>query len=226
MSTALGSAHPRFDSRMSCTSWIPANPDACARLLPRPLKPAENRAVYLSQCVVGPASLTCLALDVAGHFTPGGAAPARFVTHHLGSSERARALLRELGLPAASGSTTLEVKAGVMTATTYDEGTAIIRTRASVGSAATAAVAGELRYITGGDDRLVSSFCPYLAERASPYELLSIEFLEPGHPVYALRPPCPWSWCPPPASTPPAHPSPKSWRHREPCSSPCLCASV
>jgi hypothetical protein len=200
MSTPGASAQLVLDSRMSCTSWIPANPDACARLLPRPLQPAEKRAVCMIQLVVDPAeqatgvgaySLTCLGMDVAGHFAPDGATPARFLTHHLNSSERVRACVRQRGIPAVPGCTTLEVKDGVMTATTYDGGTAIIRTRASVGSAPTSLAARHLRYITRMDDRLLSSLCPYVAELAAPYEVLSIEFLEPGHPVYALRPAAP-----------------------------------
>ena len=186
--------------RMSCTSWIPANPDACARLLPAPLKPAEHRAVYMNQYVVdsaaqttgfGAYSLTCLGLDVAGHFAPDGATPARFLTHCLNSSERVRSYARDRGIPAAAGCTTLEVRDGVMTATTYDGATAIIRTRASMGSAPATATAGHLRYITRVDERLVSGLHPFVGELAAPYEVLSIEFLEPGHPVYALRPAAP-----------------------------------
>jgi hypothetical protein len=200
MSTPLASPQMVLNSRMSYTSWIPADPEACARLLPRALKPAENRAVYMNQYVVdsaeqttgfGAYSLTYLGLDVAGHFAPDGATPARFFTHYLNSSERVRAYVRERGVPATSGSTTVEVKDGVMTATTYDGGTAIIRTRVAVGSDPATIAAGHLRYITRVENRLVSGLYPYVGELVSPYEVLSIEFLEPGHPVYALRPAAP-----------------------------------
>lgn len=96
----------------------------------------------------------------------------------------------ERGVPATPGTTTVEVANGVMTATTYDEGTAIIRTRARVGSEQ-AIAAGHLRYITRVESRLVSGLYPYVGELSAPYSVLSIEFLEPGHPVYALRPAAP-----------------------------------
>ncbi|HEX8358540.1 MAG TPA: hypothetical protein VF613_00365 [Longimicrobium sp.] len=198
MSTPHASRRLVLDSRMSCTSWIPANPDACARLLPPALKPAENHAVYMNQYVVaeqtaGPGgySVTCLGLDVAGHFARDGATPARFITHHLNSSERVRTQVRERGIPAATGCTTVEVRDGVMTATTYDGATAIIRTRASVGNAPRTIAAGHLRYLARMEAGLVSGHHPYVGELAVPYEVLSIEFLEPGHPVYALRPAAP-----------------------------------
>jgi hypothetical protein len=205
MSTPLTSPQRVLDGRMSVTSWVPANPDACARLLPGSLEPAESRAVCLIQSVVDPAeqttgpdscSATCLGLDVAGHFAPDGATPARFITHHLNSSERVRAYVRGRGIPAATGFTTVEVKGGVMTATTYDGATAIIRTRASVGDAPRTVAAGRLRCITPADGRLVSGLYPYLGELATPYEVLSIEFLEPGHAVYALRPAAPFQLVP------------------------------
>jgi hypothetical protein len=198
-STPLASPQMVLDSRMSYTSWIPADPDACARLLPRALRPARNRAVYMNQYVVdsaeqttgfGAYSLTYLGLDLDGLFAPDNVTPARFFTHYLNSSERVRAYVRERGVPATPGTTTVDVADGVMTATTYDEGTAIIRTRARVGSD-TAVAAGHLRYITRVENRLVSGLYPYVGDLATSYGVLSIEFLEPGHPVYALRPAAP-----------------------------------
>jgi hypothetical protein len=188
-----------LNSRMSYTSWIPADPDACARLLPRALRPARNHAVYMNQYVVdsaeqttgfGAYSLTYLGLDVDGHFAPDGATPARFFTHYLNSSERVRAYVKERGVPATPGTTTVQVADGIMTATTYDDGTPIIRTRARVGGGEVTA-AGHLRYITRIENRLVSGLYPYVGELAASYGVLSIEFLEPAHPVYALRPAAP-----------------------------------
>lgn len=187
-------------SRMLYTSWIPADPGACARLLPRALKPAPNRAVYMNQYVVdsaqqttgfGAYSLTYLGLDVAEHQAPDGVTPGRFFTHYLNSSKVMRAYVRERGVPAVPGSTTLELDGGTLVATTYADGAPIIRTRASVGSSSDTVVAGHLRYITRVKDRLVSGLYPYIGELASPFNVISIEFLDPGHPVYALRPKSP-----------------------------------
>ena len=187
-------------SRMIYTSWIPADPEACARLLPPALKPAPNRAVYMNQYVVdsaeqttgfGAYSLSYLGLDVAEHLAPDGVTPARFFTHYFNSSKVMRAYVRERGVPATPGATELELDGETLVATTYVEGAPIIRTRAAVGSNSDTIAAGHLRYITRVKGRLVSGLYPYIGELASPFSVTSIEFLDPGHPVYALRPKSP-----------------------------------
>lgn len=187
-------------SRMIYTSWIPADPEACARLLPRALKPAKNHAIYMNQYVVdsaaqttgfGAYSLTYLGLNVAKHLAPDGVTPARFFTHYFNSSEVMRSYVKERGVPATPGSTTLELNGDVVTAITYVDGAAIIRTRAKIGNGPVAIAAGHLRYITQVENRLVSGLYPYIGELATSFQVLSIEFLEPNHPVYALRPASP-----------------------------------
>ena len=184
-------------SRMIYTSWIPEDPDACARLLPPALKPAGNHAVYMNQYVVdsaeqttgfGAYSLTYLGVNVAEHLAPDGITPARFFTHYFNSSPVMRAYVQERGVPATPGSTTLELDGGTLIATTSVDDTPILRTRASVGDGVATVVAGHLRYITRVGNRLVSGLYPYIGELALPFTVQSIEFLEPGHPVWALRP--------------------------------------
>ena len=187
-------------SRMIYTSWIPADPDAAARLLPSQLKPAANHAIYMNQYVVdsaeqttgfGAYSLTYLGLDVADYFAPDGVTPARFFTNYFNSSEHVRAYAKERGVPASPGTTTLEVDGKTLTATTYVNGTPIIRTRAEVGKKADTIVSGHLRYLTRVGDRLMSGLYPYIGELVSEFKDTSIEFLAPDHPVYALRPKSP-----------------------------------
>lgn len=189
-----------LDSRMLYTSWIPEDPEACARFLPPALKPAANGAVYMNQYVVdsaqqttgfGAYSLTYLGLDLADHFAPDGATPARFFTHYFNSAPGMRRYARERGVPATPGSTTLEVAGGILTATTFVDDRPVIRTRAEVGDSADTVVTGHLRYVTRVRDRLVSGLYPYVGELASPFRVVSIEFLDPAHPVYALRPKSP-----------------------------------
>lgn len=200
MASKLPAPQLVLDSRMLYTSWIPADPQACARLLPRALKPAASHAVYMNQYVVdraqqttgfGAYSLTYLGLDVGGLFAPDGVTPARFFTHYFNSSEGMREYAAERGVPAAPGSTTLEVEGGVATATTSVDGTPVIRTRARVGDVADIVLGGHLRYITRVGNRLVAGNYPYVGELVSTFQVQSIEFLAPDHPVYALRPASP-----------------------------------
>ncbi len=189
-----------INSRMLYTSWIPADPKACARLLPPALKPAANHAIYMNQYVVdspdqttgfGAYSLTYLGLDVAGLHAPDGVTPARFFTNYFNSSEIVRDYAKERGVPASPGSTVLEIADGVLTATTTVDGRPIIRSRVRVGEKAETVVSGHLRYITRVGDKLVSGNYPYIGELVGSFEVLSIEFLDPSHPVYALRPASP-----------------------------------
>lgn len=47
---------------------------------------------------------------------------------------------------------------------------------------------GHHRYFTRRDGQLLSSVYPFIAEPVAPFEIESVEFLQPGHPTYALRP--------------------------------------
>jgi hypothetical protein len=86
--------------------------------------------------------------------------------------------------------TTLEHDGALVTATTSVNGTPIIRSHAEVGSEVVIA-AGHLRYLTQVKQRLVSGLYPYIGELLTPFRVVAIEFLEPSHPVYALRPAAP-----------------------------------
>lgn len=198
-----------INSRMVYSSWIPADPQAAAALLPQGLQPAANRAIYMNQYVVdseeqtssfGAYSLTYLGLDLAGRTAPDGVTPARFFTNYFNSSERVRAYVRERGVPASAGTTTLELNGGELVATTRVDGTPIIRTVARVGAKIASVARGHLTYVTQVNGKLVAGNYPYVGELASPFELVSLEFLAKDHPVYTLRPSSPlqkvegWCW--------------------------------
>lgn len=166
----------------------------------RVLSPAPNRAVYMNQYVVDPSeqttgfgaySLTYLGLDLAGLFAPDGTTPARFFTHYFNSSEVMREYVAERGVPAVEGETVLEVRGDTATATTSAGGRPIIRTTAEVGPRIGMTLAGHLKYLTRVGDRLIGGNYPYIGELATPFTVTSIEFLDPSHPVYALRPASP-----------------------------------
>ncbi|MEO7260308.1 MAG: hypothetical protein ABI047_03475 [Jatrophihabitantaceae bacterium] len=108
----------------------------------------------------GAYSLTYLGLDLLDMFAPDGVTPARFFTHYFNSSEVMREYAAERGVPAASGSTTLEVEGGIATATTSVQDRPIIRTRARVGDAADINLAGHLRYVARVGNRLIAGNYP------------------------------------------------------------------
>ena len=197
--TKLAAPQLVTNSRMLYTSWIPADPQACAALLPKALRPAASGAVYMNQYVVdsaeqttgfGAYSLTYLGLDLDS-FAPDGVTPARFFTHYFNSSEVVRAYASERGVPASAGTTELELHGRTLTATTSIDGRPLIRTRAHVGPKIAATVAGHLRYVTRVGDRLVGGNYPYIGELAEDFAVEAIEFLDPHHPLFALRPASP-----------------------------------
>lgn len=197
-----------LNSRMLYSSWIPADPQAAAALLPPGLAPAPNRALFMNQYVVdsaeqtsgfGAYSLTYMGLDLAGHTAPDGVTPARFFTHYLNSSELMRGYVLERGVPASPGTTTLVLDGRELVATTHAEGVPIIRAVARVGSHVASVARGHLTYVTRVGNVLMSGNYAYVGDIAGDFELVSLEFLAPDHPVYALRPERPLrrveAWC-------------------------------
>jgi hypothetical protein len=186
-----------INSRMLYTSWMPADPEAAAALLPkgapRPAGPA-----YMNQYVVdsddqtsgfGAYSLTYLGLDIADMMDPAGVTPARYILFYFNSSERMRDYtIREYDLPAVPGATVLDADGGRVTATTSLEGTPVIRTTASIGGGSAMIAGGMLTYVRQKDGRFMAGNFPYIADIADGFEVQSIAFLDESHPVHALRP--------------------------------------
>lgn len=186
-----------IDSRMVYSSWIPADPEGAAKLLPRGLEAVANRAVFMNQYVVdqaeqtsgfGAYSLTYMGLDLANVTAPDGVTPGRFFLHYLNSSEVMREYVLERGVPATPGSTTLEVHGRDLEAVTSIDGVPVIRTRARVGRTIGVVARGHLTYVTRVGGRLVAGNYAYIGDLVDPYELVSVDFLAPDHPLWLLRP--------------------------------------
>lgn len=199
MAEQQGLAAPQMvvNSRMLYTSWMPADPEAAAALLPaggpRPAGP-----VYMNQYVVdrdeqtsgfGAYSLTYLGMDIEGMFDPSGAIPARYMLFYFNSSEIMREYtIREYGLPAVPGSTEVTADGGTVTGTTSIDGSPVIRTRAAIGPDIAMVARGQLTYVREKDGRFYAGNFPFIADMADGFSVTSVEFLDPDHPVYALRP--------------------------------------
>lgn len=200
-------------SRMLYFGWIPEDPEAVAALVPTSLKVAENQAIFMNQYVVdreeqtnafGAYSLTYIGADLAGHDVPADGTPARWWTHYFNSSPTMIEYVSERGVPATPGRTTIELSGDTLVATTYSEDTPVIRTTVKCGSEIAVTGRGQLHYITeiGGD--MVLGRYPYVAQIVAPWEVTNLEFLDPSHSVYALRPKSPlevtWGFYSPNAS--------------------------
>lgn len=204
MGTALHPPQLIIDARMLYLVWLPADPDAAAKLVPEGLTPAEGRPVYLNQYLVddaaqtsnagladgfGSYSLTYLGVDLAGldadENTPG-----RWWTHYYNSSEPMTRYAEAHGIPATAGpaQTTVELGDGTLVATTILDGHPVIRTTARCEVGTPVRVNGQLRYVTLFNSDFVSGRYAFVADLAETFEVQSVEFLNPNHPTYQLRP--------------------------------------
>lgn len=202
MGTSLHPPQLITNSRTLYLVWVPADPDAVAKLVPEGLAAADDRSCYINQYVVdgpdqtsavgdegfGAYSLTYLGANLSELDTEAGT-PGRWWTHYYNSSDAMSQYAREHGVPVGEpGRTELSFDDGIVVATTYIDDRPVIRTtaRARIGTAQR--VAGQLRYITRRDGQFISGRYPYVADIAEEFEVLSFEFLDPTHPTYLLRP--------------------------------------
>ncbi|GEE03679.1 hypothetical protein nbrc107696_41250 [Gordonia spumicola] len=198
------------NSEMLYLVWIPEDEDAVAALVPEGLSPRSDRAVYMNQYLVpnanqtsngaedvdgfGAYSLTYLGVDLDGLDTEAGV-PARWWTHYFNSSEPMVRYAAERGVPATvGGHTEIEVTAdNKVIATTSIDGKPIIRTTARVDDSPLTRGTGQLRYITRDPktSEFVSGRYPFVMDSRGGFVVESLEFLDPEHDVYALRPASP-----------------------------------
>ncbi|KAB1942578.1 hypothetical protein F8271_11940 [Micromonospora sp. ALFpr18c] len=185
------------NSRTLYFSWLPADPDAVAALVPVGLCPRPDRQVFLNQYVVddetqtsgfGAYSLTYLGVSLTGVDAPGGLNPGGWWTHYVTSSRRVREYAAARGAPALTGRTRIEVDGENLLSETEIDGVPLVRARCRVGETGHVISSGHHRYFTRRDDQLLSSVYPFVAEPVAPFEIESVEFLQPRHPLYALRP--------------------------------------
>lgn len=187
-------------SRMLYFTWVPEDTDAVRALVPAELELSDNAQCFINQYVVDsaddasgfePYSLTYAGLDVKGQDSPQGI-PGRWWKHYINSNADMTAYAAERGVPAvAGGETTLEISGGVLTATTTQDGTALIRTTASVSDDVAAIGKGQLSYLTKVNGQLIKGLYPFVASMADGWQVTNMEFLDPSHPIYALRPASP-----------------------------------
>lgn len=190
------------NARMLYLVWCPADPDACAALLPAGLAAADPPAVYINQYVVddplqtsngadpegfGAYSLTYLGVDLAGLDTEAGV-PARFWTHYWNSSPSMIRYALDHGVPASAGETRLELDGETLVARSFVDGAEVIRTTARTRIGSPTRATGQLRYVTQVGGELVSGRYPFVADLAEHFEVVSLEVLGDADGVSALRP--------------------------------------
>ncbi len=187
------------DARMLILCYVPADPKAAAALLPSVFKPARNKAIFLNQYVVDKAEQTsgfgAYSLTYAGPELDGlnadKATQGRFWTHYLNSNAGMRAYVKERGVPATPGRTTLVARGKRVIATTYDgKDKPLIRTTVEVGKTYSVAC-GQLRYFSKVGRSYLDGRYPYVIPAADQLRVVSLEYLDPRHSIYALRPAMP-----------------------------------
>ncbi|MGC5053006.1 hypothetical protein ACLQ2S_16320 [Micromonospora sp. DT48] len=178
-------------------SWLPADPDAVAALVPAGLRPHPDREVFMNQYVVddesqtsgfGAYSLTYIGITLLDMDAPDGVTPGGWWTHYVTCSERVRGYALARGAPAMSGRTSITERNDTIVTETAIEGLPVIRAQVRVGETGHLVHNGHHRYLTELHGQLVSSIYPVVAEPSASFEIESVEFLDPDHPVYALRP--------------------------------------
>lgn len=203
-----------INSRMLYYTWIPADPEAAKALLDPRLTAADNTQIFMNQYVVdsaeqtsgfGAYSLTYIGLDVTGYDVPDGSGvPGRWWTHYFNSNAQMRDYAAERGVPASAGKTTIEMTGGKAVVTTYSEDTPVIRSVATVGDSVAVVGSGQLHYLTDVKGTLTLGAYPFIAGMVDGWAVESLEFLDPSHSVYALRPADPlqvtWGFYSPSAS--------------------------
>lgn len=204
MGTALHPPQVIVGARGFYAVWLPADPDAVAKLVPEGLTPADGCPVFMNQYRVddssqtsshtsgdafGSYSLTYLGVDLAGlNVNP--ETPARWWTHYINSSEPMVRYAEAHGVPATHSRTevALEIDGRRYGATTIVDGSAVLRTTATVERGSLVRANGQLRYITRVDGQFTSGRYAFVADVAETIEIGSIDFLDPEHPIYQLRP--------------------------------------
>ncbi|GGM45531.1 hypothetical protein GCM10011608_32880 [Micromonospora sonchi] len=178
-------------------SWLPADPEAVAALVPAGLRSHPDRQVFMNQYVVddesqssgfGSYSLTYLGVTLADVDAPDGVTPGGWWTHYVTSSARVRDYALARGAPVLTGHTTIAARRDRVVTETDIDGVPMIRTQVRVGETGHTVHNGHHRYLTALRGQLVSSIYPVVAEPVNSFEIESVEFLEPEHPLYALRP--------------------------------------
>ena len=152
----------------------------------------------------GSYSLTYLGATLAGVDAPDGVTAAGWWTHYVTSSDQVRTYALARGAPAQAGHTTITRHGDTLVAATHLGGVPVIRARVRVGETGSVVHNGHHRYLTALHGQLVSSIYPVVAEPVTSFEIESVEFLDPDHPIYALRPENPltiaWGYYAPRAS--------------------------
>ncbi|MEW6474196.1 MAG: hypothetical protein AB1679_18240 [Actinomycetota bacterium] len=204
MGTSLHPPQVIVGARGFYAVWLPADPDAVAKLVPEGLTPAEGCPVFMNQYRVddpaqtssyglddafGSYSLTYLGADLA-NLDAAPEVPGRWWTHYFNSSEPMSRYAEAHGVPAVFGSaeTTLEIDGSRYVGTTILDGAPVLRTIATVELGNLVRATGQLRYITRVGGGFTSGRYAFVADIAETLNIESIEFLDPNHPIYQLRP--------------------------------------
>lgn len=176
-------------------AWVPKDRDAVAGVVPPGLTAADDRVVSLFQGAQsdaytswgGRVTITHAEVELEGKDTLDGRLRGRWWALYLNSDPFYLAGAKMLGVPGArEGRTEIAHEDDVLTATTFEDEQAVIRTTARVGTKPVGPFGVQARYLIPGEG--FPSILVPVAAPAYEIEVLGIEFLDANHPSYALRP--------------------------------------
>ena len=176
-------------------AWVAEDREAVARLVPQGLEPAPDGVVSLFQGAQagaytswgGLVTITHAEVELQGRDALDGRLRGRWWALYLNSDPFYLAGAKMLGVPgAAEGRTELALDGDLLTATTFEDGRGIIRTTARVGAEPVGPFGVQARYLVPGEG--FPSILVPVAAPAYAVTVQDVQFLEPSHPSYALRP--------------------------------------
>ncbi len=185
------------NSRMLAFGWVPDEPARVLSLIPEGLRSLPDRRVFAMQYVVdsavqtsglGAHSATIIGVEL-DRMSPDRLSPLRLWTHAIASTATVREQLAGLGLVVDAGLTTIALRNDSVVASTMVDGATepVLRATCKIGLP-TRFEGGQQGHVVRVDGAVVEGVHPWIATLSERWELQSIEFLDPSHPIAPLQP--------------------------------------
>jgi len=185
------------NARMLAFGWVPDEPSRVLALLPEGVRGLPDRRVFAMQYVVdsavqtsglGAHSATVVGVEL-DRLSPDGVTPVRLWTHAVASTATVQRFFADRGLEVDPGTTTVTLRHDTLVAATVLDGSTepVLRATCRVGLP-TRFESGLHGHVMPMGDAAVEGTHPWITTLADRWELRSVEFLDPSHPIAPLQP--------------------------------------